>query len=272
MHKDASVNIPNSLFRQLSCAIKSRADRKNSSQVSFAYAYLVAITFLYKYASFVDIGAESYVQSADLKSMLGYNKGTKSIDRILAKGGVLEKMGLIETVRDYPVAYYVNKEEEINGIPVWEFLMRSDIDSKHVLSDKLKKTVKNRNFEIREPLFLTSSYDDKEYGTLYQFERTHEITITEFIEFISDTELDNCSFLLYAFFKSRCKGLSMNACSIALYKITAEIGVDSTTFYRKLGLLKNKKYITVRHGQWTPKQEDRFIPMLPNKYFWKGVS
>jgi hypothetical protein len=272
MNKKASVNLPNSIFRQLSKGIKTDNNSKNIQQVAFAYNYLVAISFLYKYSNFVDIGNGSYIQNSDLKELLGYSKTTKSINRIIAKDGLLEQLGLIKTDKDYPVAHYFDKSDDVNDMPVWEFVMRSDVDEQHILYPELKKVVKNRNYEIRVPLFLTDSYDGNEYGTLYQFERTHEITIDEFLTFKEVARFSNSTFLLYAFLKSRCKGLPLNGCEIALYKIESEIGMDSNTFYRKLNELKDKKYINVYHGQWRAKRDDRFVPMIANKYYWKGVK
>src|SRR5690606_8041400 len=100
MNNRASVQIPNSIFCLLAKSLKNSIGEKNSRHASFAYAYLVATAFLYKYTHYVDVSNGTYVQNSDLKKMLGYNRTTKSIDRVLAKGGVLEQIGLIQTSRD----------------------------------------------------------------------------------------------------------------------------------------------------------------------------
>src|SRR5690606_20508184 len=94
LYQNASVQMPNDLFSRLADSIKNSRDGQNTKQASFAYTYLVAIAFLYKYTHFVDPASGTYIQNLNLKELLGYNKGTKSIDRIIKKGGVLDEMEL----------------------------------------------------------------------------------------------------------------------------------------------------------------------------------
>lgn len=110
LYRKASVQLPNGIFKELSTAIRSSTDTTNANQVSFAYAYLVATAFLYKYAQFVDTDHRTYIQNSNLKELLGYGKNTKSIDRILKKDGVLDELGLTATTRDYPVRFHLDTE------------------------------------------------------------------------------------------------------------------------------------------------------------------
>jgi hypothetical protein len=113
-----SVQIPNGLFKDLSACIKNRNGSTNIQQVSFAYAYLVIIAFLYKYAHYIDIDNGTYIQNADIKELLGYSKTTKSIDNVIKKNGILDMMGLTETSKDYPIQFTINNNEKINNIPL----------------------------------------------------------------------------------------------------------------------------------------------------------
>src|SRR5205085_6833882 len=92
--EDVSIQIPNGIFKKLSSNIKNRNGSTNIQQTSFAYAYIVMNAFLYKYAHFVDVDNGTYIQNADIKGLLGYNKVTKTIDYIIKKGGVLDMIGL----------------------------------------------------------------------------------------------------------------------------------------------------------------------------------
>lgn len=270
--KKASIQMPNGIFRELSACIKNSSENANSQQVSFAYAYLISIAFLYKYTNFVDLDNGTYIQNSDLKEVLGYSKETKSINRIIAKDGILEKMGLVETTKDFPVRHYLDRSDDLDGLPLWSFILKSEIDERDILYEAIKKTVKNRNYEIREPLFLTTGYKDNDYGTLYSLPRTHEITIHEFVQLLSNEETNNIDIMLYGYLKSKCKGYRYNAKDLSLQKILGETGLDSKSFYRHLDILKRHLYINVRHGKWRMKNPDRFIRMESNRYYWKGVS
>lgn len=271
LHGKANVRLPNSIFRDLSTAIKSNKGNINIQQVAFAYVYLVTVSLLYKYAHFVDIDNDSYISNADIKELLGYNRTTKSIDKVIKKNGILDQLNLTKTTKDYPVRFETNTSEKINNIPIREFFTIKDLSENDVSYDELKRVVKNRNYEIKEPLFLTTENGDNDYGTLYSVERTHRIDIDEFLKFIFDDELDNIDFLMYGFFKAKCKGYPEDKKAIAVYKITIELGIDRTAFFKHLELLKNKGYIAVNHKDWKMK-DDKYKKMEANEYFWKGVD
>ena len=265
------VRLHNRIFKQLSSNIKNKNNSTNVQQVAFAYSYLTAISFLYKYAHFVDIGNEMYIQNSDIKELLGYNRITKTIDKVIKKGGILDSIGLTATTKDYPIRYEVSTEEKINGISIREFVTVSQLEVNDINYEAIKRIVKNRNYEVKEPLFLTTRFPDSEYGTLYNVANTHDITLNEFMTFITDPDLNNIDFLLYGYFKSKCKGYPENMKSMAMYKICLELGIANTTFVSHLEVLKKKKYINVYHNNWKPK-EDTYIEMEANKYFWKGIK
>lgn len=266
----AGIRLPNNIFKNLSTHIRNKNGSINIQQVAFAYTYLITTAFLYKYAHYVNIDNGTYMQNADIKELLGYNRITKTIDKVIKKNGILDNIGLTSTTKDYPIRFVMNPTEEINGIPLREFVTISELDVNDVNYNTIKGIVKNRNYEVKEPLFITTEYDGSDYGTLYNIERTHEITLDEFISFVFDEDLSNIDFLLYGFFKSRCKGYKDNMKAMAVYKIILEIGIDRGTFYDHLEKLKNKKYIAVNHKEWKVKGE-KYRDMEANEYFWKGV-
>lgn len=271
IHGDANVRLPNSIFRDLSEAVRSSNGKTSIKQIAFAYTYLVTVALLYKYAHFVDVDNGSYIGNADIKELLGYNRGTKSIDKIIKKNGMLDELMLTQTTKDYPIKFETNKNEDVNGILIREFTTISDTDIDDESLSLIKEIVKNRNYEIKDPLFLTTGYKDSEYGTLYSIERTHKINIYEFLKLVFDDELDNIDFLMYGFFKSKCKGYKDNMKAVAVYKIIMEMGIDRGTFYKHLELLKGKGFITVNHKEWSMKSEEHKL-MEANEYFWKGVN
>lgn len=271
LYGDANVRLPNSIFRDLSSTIKSKNGSTNIQQVAFSYAYLTAVAFLYKYAHFVDIENNTYIQNSDIKEILGYSRTTKSIDKIIKKDGILDKMSLTLTTKEYPVSFILNRNEKINGIFVREFETIKDLDVDNINYTTIKNIVKNRNYEVKEPLFLTTGYKNREYGTLYSIENTHKINIYEFLKLIFDSSLDNIDFLLYGFFKSKCKGNKDNMKSIAVNRIVSEIGIDRGTFYKHLEKLKNKGYIYVNHKEWIMTDDIYKDYIKANDYFWRGA-
>lgn len=268
LYNHANVRIPNNVFIDLSSIIKSKNNKTNIQQVAFAYVYLITIGFLYKYAHYVDLDNGSYIQNSDIKLLLGYSKSTKSIDRIIKREGVLDSMGLTVTNKDYPVQFYMNHREEIDGIKIREFITFQKLSKNHILYPEYKSIVKNKNYEIKEPLFLTSEYGDNEQGTLYCIEKTHQISIEEFLLLVFDAEIDNIDILMYFYFKSKCKGFKKNTRQISLLRIVGEIGMDGNTFYNHLNTLKEKKYIDVSHKGWKHNTEEIEI----NEYTWLGTQ
>lgn len=263
----AYVQIPNGLFFDLSNNIKTNG-KINIKQISFAYSYLVAVAFLYKYAHFVDIDNGTYIQNSDIKQLLGYGKTTKTVDRIIKKNGILEEIGLVKTTSDYPVEVeYTN--EKINNINIRDFITISKLGADNINYIMVKEIVKNNNYEIKEPSFLFEYKED--IGSLYNYENTHKITLKEFLFFIGDDNLDNIDFLMYSFFKCKCYGLKDNAKSIALDKIVIEMGIGRDAFYIHLEKLKEYKFIEVHHKGWRVSGK-RKNDMEANDYFFKGIS
>lgn len=268
---EASVQMPNRLFQDLAHTLKGKGGRANIQQVSFSYAYLVIVAFLYKYARFVDPDNDTYIQNSDIKQILGYDKTTKTIDKVIKKGGVLDQLGLTKTTKDFPIRFEEHPYETINNIPLREFTTIRECDPDDYYYTIIRKIVKNRNYEVKEPLFLTQEYEDVEYGTLYSFENTHKITIKELIHFIYSQDLDNIDFLMYAYFKSKCHGLKGNKKSIPLNLILSEMGIGVNAFYTHLEKLKDKGYIDVIHRSWrAPNEKCKY--MDSNEYYFKGAS
>lgn len=264
LYGNASVQIPNNIFKILSSSIKAKNNKTNIQQSSFAYAYLVAVSFLYKYSNFVDIDNCTYIQNADIKELLGYNRNTKSIDRIIKDNGVLDILKLTETTKDYPIGFTILEDEKINDIPVRRFVTVSNSESDSEIVRIVRSVVKNKNYKVKEPLFLTTGMFEDNFGTLYDYEQTHSINIREFIFFLKNSELDNIDFTMYGYLKSKCKGFKMNTRSISLNKISTEVGVDEYTFYKHLRLLKEIGFVKVKHKGW----QACLSKAESNEYIW----
>ncbi|UUV46411.1 replication initiator [Bacillus phage vB_BanS-Thrax3] len=265
LYGDAYVQIPNGVFKELSEAIRNKRST-NVQQSSFAYAYIVAVSFLYKYAHFVDIDNGTYIQNSDIKQILGYDKTTKSIDKVIKKNGILDSIGLLKTTKEYPVEVEY-ADETLNDMSMREFKTFNMLDVDDVNYNIIKSIVKNRNYEVKEPLFFFERNDD--LGTLYDYSDTHKITLKEFLEIVYDETLTNIDFMLYAFFKYKCFGLENNTSAIGLDKIISEAGMSKDSFYIHLQKLKDKDYINVIHKGWVTEGTSESIEA--NEYKFKGV-
>ena len=264
---NCSIYIPNEVFKDLTTVLKS-IKGGNIKELSFSYAYLVTVGFLYRYANYVDVDEGTYIQNRNIKELLGYSHTTKTVDKIIKKNGILDMMGLTDTIKNYPVFFNL-EEGEINKCNIVEFTTIDELDDK----DKYKSIVKNRNFEVKDPTYITSGYKDREYGTLYDTQNTHRVTIGEFIKFIEDEKLNNTDFLLYCYFKSKCKGFKKNKRELSLSIILSDIDISQESFYRYLKNLKDMKFIKVKHrGGWVVlENNDESVKCRANEYTFLGI-
>lgn len=264
--EDISVQVPNGIFKDLSSNIKSK-NNTNIQQSSFAYAYLILTAFLYKYSHYVDIDNGTYIQNADIKELLGYNRITKTIDHIIKKDGVLDQLGLTSTTRDYPVRFITHPIEKINNIPLREFVTISELNDNDVNYSMIKEVVKNRNYTIKEPTFLFEYQDGN--GTLYDFSNTHKVTMKEVMRFITDDKLNNIDFAIYCFLKSKCYNLKNNTSQIGLNIIVSQLGIGKDAFYSHLGTIKENKFVEVNHKGWV--MGKTLDSLEANEYCFKGI-
>lgn len=264
---DVSVQIPNEIFKTLSLHIKDKKGRTSIQQTSFAYAYLVTVALLYKYAHFVDIDNDTYIQNADIKELLGYSRTTKTVDHIIKKEGVLDQIGLTMTTKDYPIRFTTLDEEKINNIPLREIVTINDIDDTDINYNIIKSIVKNFNYTIKEPTFLFEYNGGN--GTLYEYSNTHKVTIKELLTFISNGNLDNIDMYMYFYFKSKCKGLEGDSRALKLKFISNELGIGFDAFYAHLEVLKRIGFLEVEHIGWVMGYVE--VGLEGNEYHFNGI-
>lgn len=269
LHGDSIyVQVPNDIFRKLSKHIKNKNGSTNIQQSSFAYTYIVLMALLYKYAHFVDIDNNTYIQNADIKEMLGYSRTTKSIDSVIKKNGILDSIGLTTTTKQYPTSFYLDASEKFNEVSMRRFVTIDEMDESEISYKLIKDVVKNRNYEIKEVLFLFER--EEENGTLYDYCNTHTVNLDEVLNFLKSDTLDNIDFYMYCFLKSKCKGYRANTNSIGLNTITLQLGISKDAFYSHLKLLEKRNYFDVAHKGWKTKT-DEDEQLESNVYTFRGV-
>lgn len=264
---NAYVQIPNNIFSTLSSSIKDKNGKTNIKQISFAYAYVITICFLYKYAHFIDIDNGTYIQNNDIKQILGYGKTTKSVDKIIKQNGILEEIGLIRTTNNYPVEAKYDLNEKINNISMREFVYIESVDDSYMNYNLIKSIVKNSNYNVKEPLFFFENNND--VGTLYNYKNTHRIDIDEFLSITYNENFNNIDFMLYFYFKSKCYGLKDDTKSITLNEIVSETGIGKDSFYNHINQLKIFNCLNVNHKGWRFKNDCAEIDA--NDYCFIGI-
>lgn len=245
LHNDASVQVPNGLFVDLSRSIKNRRGGTNVGQTSFGYIFLVMNAFMYKYAHYVDIANKTYIQNSDAKEILGYSRTTKSVDRLIKKGGLLEEIGLVESTREFPV--HVDIYRDSSGFLISDPTTIGMLESDSDIRKEISRVVRNRNYEIREPLFLHEYRGD--LGTLLDYSNTHKITIDEFMGLIFNEDLNNTDMMVYFFIKSLAHGHSK--IDISQDRFIRTLGMSTETLYKSLDSLKRNCVVDVDHQGWS---------------------
>lgn len=268
--EDASVQIPNEIFPLLAKGIKNKNEKSNVQQVAFAYAYLAHIALLYKYSFFLDVDNQTYIQNGDIKEWLGYSRTTKTINRVIKKGGILDAMGLTETTKDYPLFFHTTGET-LNDISIREYygVLDDEVnDINPTILLQVKTIVQNRNYETKKPLFLIDPLGDREYGTLYDYSKTHSFTAKEALYFFTHNFFNTIDFSIYNYIKSKSKGMPSNSKEIPLRRITVELGLDEKTLYAHLDALKDSGILGVRHRGWKTYEGNSEA----NTYQWIGIG
>jgi DNA-binding transcriptional ArsR family regulator len=264
-NKDAFIQMPNDIFEKLGTIIKDECKKVNVKQLSFIYSYLVLNAFLYKYSHYVDIENRTYIQTSDIKQMLGYNKESRDINKFIKNGGILDTYRLTKPSKNYPIASFRDYNEKVNGIPIYDFVYFDGTDNefKDMYHNQI---VRNKNYEIKIPLFLFDYNDD--VGTLYNYENTHKVELKEFLKIMHRLKLCNIDFMLYMYFKSMCFGFKNNKTSIARKTINKHLNMSIDAFYTHLNVLEENKLMkSNRKGRQFTELDKREL----NEYIFKKI-
>lgn len=240
--EDNNIDLPNEIF------IEFTPHFNTIKKFSFAYCYYTYLNFLYKYCWYLKDN-NTILTQAEIKLFLGYSPTNKTVDKIVKDGGLLEQIGYVKTITDYPVT---PRYDEETGF-VEGFLMASDIRE----MIHRKELVPYRGVRVKMPTTLLERSKvilDNEVGrnfdgTLYKVENTFNIPYEVFESIIKNPKLGCNGFLVYSILKSLCKNkkqldISQNELS-SIYKINKD------TIQRYLLSLEKENYIEVhRSNDW----------------------
>lgn len=230
---ESKMFMPNEIFNDLS-SCEDLGGR--SSHVAFAYSYYYLVSWLYRFAKYIEY--EKY-DASTIKQILGYSRNNKTLNYIIKKGGVLDTLGYTRSVTDPPMYY---KYEESMDI---DFTLLSDI---RALGQDIKSVDVNlRNTKIKMPvkgLFREEWAEKENYynGTFNEVENTHMIPIEVFIKCMSNPDLGCESFYLYAFLSYKYDKFS-SGINLSLEQITSQTGIKKSVRDKYINSLKEYNMI-----------------------------
>lgn len=254
---ESKLFVPNEIFDNL----KDNIDK--SPHIAFSYSYIYLVTWLYRYAKIFTGDNKSVINNNIIKELLGYNPKSQTVNYLIKRKGLLEKIGLLKSVGDFPYTHSYTKEEGL------QFEMYSDYKEFHDMHPRIA-----RNHFFRYPVkslddrILTT---DKELlkGAFYDVSNTHMIPFEVFLYCMSEKEIKRedkvenesvgtIGFYLYAFLKHKTDlHKSDGGYTISVSELSSETGITERTLERYLSILKERNMIEYTHNI------DHFVPSLP---------
>ncbi|MFC0235652.1 hypothetical protein [Fictibacillus phosphorivorans] len=241
---ESKLFMPNELFEDLKNNIK------NTPHIAFAYTYIYLVTWLYRHSKHTVI--KGGVSNSTIKEILGYNPETRTVNYLITKNGLLDKIGYTSTDRNFPIA-----SEIIDGR--LEFVLVNELESKedplysyeYSMEKKIRENVP-KNFTIKYPVkAFEREVDEKGFidveGTFYEFENTHLIPFEVFMYCMSKEDIGCTGFYLYAYLSH--KNDIYGGYDVSLEDLVKETGIADRTLDKYLGMLKGYKMIDFQHNQ-----------------------
>ncbi|ANC77199.1 hypothetical protein ABE65_010445 [Fictibacillus phosphorivorans] len=235
---ESKIYIPNEIFDDL----KNNNDIKSPAHKAFSYCYIYLATWLYRYAKhngIIEATSSTKEGTISMKEILGYNQMTKGLDYLIKKNGVLEEMGYLSTVKDYPISAMFE-----DGY--LEFSMLSDLD---VEMQKYVKNRSSRKYTIKFPVKAFYRFDDNdEDGTFYFIDNTTLIPFEVFLFCMSNEKLGCEAFYLYSYLQYK-NQIFEGGYDVSIENLALETGLNIRTLKNYLHLLKGYKMIQCMHNQ-----------------------
>jgi hypothetical protein len=214
--------IHNEIFEELKVL-----HNKGSSHVAFTYTYYYLISWLYRFTKYGELNIDVKM----IKEILGYNATNKKLDYLIKKGGLLDEIGLTETITNYPLLWTFEDGD-------LEFTMLNDFDED---IRKLYQKQKGKNYKIKVP--VKGLTRNGENGTFYDIYYTHEMTFDLFAACM-ESDLGCSGFYLYGYLKYRCNKFGEYNSSIE--RLGEEIGMSKNTVDKYLGILCREGLISYK--------------------------
>lgn len=227
--KESKIFMPNEIFDDLQNEIE------DGTHVSFSYSYIYLCTWLYRHTK--HFNPNTYDNNI-IKQVLGYDKSNRTLNYLIKKNGLLDEIGYLESVRDFPISWEIVDGE-------LHFDMYSDYP-------EFPAKMSNRFF-LKKPVFAFErvDLDDSNYimeGTFYNITNTHMIPFEVFLFCMSKKELGVSAFYLYSYLKYKCDYFG-EGYDVSLNRLTEETGMSRMTLSRTLSSLREYGMVEAIHNQ-----------------------
>lgn len=231
--KESKVFMPNEIFEDLQDSIKK------SSHISFGYSYIYLCTWLYRYIKYYNV---KMFNGEDIKNILGYSKNNKTMNYIMKKDGLLEKMEYLKSTKNFPIGWeYEN--EDLSFIMFDEYLDLKDVFLSLPKRYFIKKPLKGFFRYVTEGDILYETI-----GTFFEVDNTHNIPFEVFLFCMNNSEIGCTGFYLYSFLKYKCD-LFKSGYDISLVNLSKQIKISERSLDKYLSLLKSYRMIDFYHNQ-----------------------
>lgn len=283
LKNESKLAMPNELFTKL---LELKEDKTiKSNHAPFIYSYLYLNAYLYRYSIY-----ETYVPStSDIKEMLGMSKGTKTVDYIIKKDGLLDKLGLTYSTKDYPI-HTMWVDEDGNKLERPQFNMLKEESNKinelfHGDLDEIQVAFGAKSYELAyrkkhnllnnqycklpvfafyrdvDDFFETETIDYLSVdGTFYESNNTTIIPFEVFQFCMENEDLGVTAFYIYAYLKHK-GDLHQNGYDASHKRLSKELGLSEKTIQTYRNAMRSHNMIHLKHNMthYSPNVEDRKV-------------
>ena len=255
-HQESKIFLPNSIFDELKENIDITKPKRGSEHIAFAYSYIYLISYLYRYAKYIN---HLYTEK-DLRKILQTSETVKAYKSyITKKGGVLDQLNYIKKEKEFPLRYYYEFDEP-NFIMNHEYLEESGQEFEAYIHTTLPK-----NQKINLPF---RAFPNKVCGGYFHdISNTHMIRIEIFIFCMSRKDLGTLGFYLYAFLK-KMTDQNPNGWKCSRNNLVTFTGLKQTSLYITLKTLESYNMIYNSHEPYfiNLDESDEKVERVPNTY------
>lgn len=239
------IYMKNELFELLgNCEELETGDKRKYKYSAEAYCYLYFITYLYRNVKYYDV--EEPMNNDLIKQVLGYNKKYEGLNFMIKKDGVLDQLGLTETVKMNEIPFMFNETED--GL---EFLTYSEYDPTGDFLREIQSVsnlVKYGNRATAKLPLQGLVDEDGLEGTFFfkenpsAIDNTHKVDIKVFALCMTNKDLGCTAFYIYNYIQYL-QGANGGWAEVSLETMSRRLGIGNKARDKALNNLKAHQLI-----------------------------
>lgn len=251
--KQENIFLPNEIFEELK-------QIKNIQHRAFAYSYIYLVTWLWRYSKYGDL-EYSQLSQKKIKEILG-RKSDERINYLIKKGGVLEQMKWIESVKDFPISnqwegekYYIESLDK----EIWDINVELAFVSEMKGEDVWKYVKPPARFTVKMPVRAYTRHPmdseliedyDKGYcdGTFEFIENTHSVPFQVFLYSMTNRYVGTKGFYIYSYLYLK-NNLFREGYDVTVPNLASQLKIAQSTLQEWLNVLRQYCMVEARHNQ-----------------------